>query len=95
MAGYIKIERSSMASGTYGHTAEEYHLSYVTGSKAWGRTFDGAGLESFLTSNIGLTPARATAVVNQVKTQGSATVPEVNVRETEAAGMGLAELPSN
>src|SRR6185312_4683738 len=44
MAGYLKILRTDLATGTHGRTAEEYTLSYVTGSNTWVKTFDYEGL---------------------------------------------------
>ena len=93
MAGYIKIMRSDLATGTHGRTDEEYRFSYVTGSNSWVRTFDFYGLQSFLSSEVGLTPSRTTEVVNQARLQGAVTLPDVNIHD--AAALGLAQLPSD
>jgi hypothetical protein len=95
MAGYIKIMRSDLATGTGGRPAEEYRFSYVTGSNAWVGTFDFNGLQNFLISEIGLTPSRTTEVVNQARLQGTVTLPEISLSENRAAQMGLAQLPSD
>ncbi|MGH9525014.1 MAG: hypothetical protein ACRD3E_21005 [Terriglobales bacterium] len=95
MAGYIKILRTDLATGTHGQTMESYRLSYVTGGDAWVRDFDFDGLQNFLISNVGLTPARTTDVMNQARLHGTSTVPAVDFPENDALQSGMTQLPSD
>lgn len=95
MAGYIKILRTDLATGTHGRTLESYRLSYVTGGNSFVRDFDFSGLQDFLTGSLGLTPARATDALNKAQLQGTSNVPGVSIPEHEALAMGFTQLPSD
>lgn len=95
MAGYIKIMASNLATGTCGPAAEEYQFSYVTGGNSYARTFDFPGVQEFLISEVGLTPARVDEVLKQVRLQGTATIPGVSLPESETSALGLEHFPSD
>ena len=95
MAGYLKILRTNLATGTCGPTDEAYRLSYVTGGNAWVRDFDHDGLQSFLIHDVGITAEHAATIINQARLQGTATIPAVNIPENEAPQFGMTQLPSD
>lgn len=95
MAGYIKILRTDVATGTHGPTVDTYKLSYVAGGNSWAREFDFEGLKSFLIHSIGLTPEHVSKAMDQALRQGTSTVPGISLAEHEALEMNLTQLPSD
>jgi len=95
MAGYLKILRTDLATGTHGRTAEEYTLSYVTGSNTWVKTFDYEGLLTVLVHSIGLTRELAGDALHRAQRQGATTVPSVEISANDAQAMGLMQAPSD
>lgn len=96
MAGYIHIFRTEAATGTYGSSAiVEYQLNYVTGGKTFAGTMDDARLEEFLSHNVGYTADTAAEILDRVRLYGNVTLPDVEIRESEAGASGLHELPSD
>lgn len=95
MAGYIHIFRTDVATGTYGSSSPEYQLTYATGKVSWAATFDEAGVEEFLVHDVGLTPENAREAVTRARLQGNATISEVHIPESEAAAMGLRQMPTD
>src|SRR5690349_14543610 len=95
MAGYLKILRTDLATGTHGRTLESYRLAYVAGGNSWARSFDADWLPRFLVHSIGLTPERASDVMDQARLQGTSNIPGVHMSENETAAMGMSQLPSD
>ena len=95
MAGYIHIFRNEVATGTYGSSSPAYQLTYTTGKMSWASTFDEAGLEEFLTHDVGLTPEQAAEAVSRARLQGNSTISEVHIPEHEAGAMGLRQMPAD
>lgn len=95
MAGYIKILRTDVATGTHGRTIDTYKLSYVASGSSWVRDFDFEGLKSFLIHSIGLTPEHASEAMNQAQRHGTSNVPGISIAEHEALAMDLTQLPSD
>ncbi len=95
MAGYIHIFRSDVATGTYGSSATEYQLTYSNGNVSYAGTFNEAGLEEFLTTQLALAPENVAEAVTRARLQGNVTIAEVHVPESELPAMGLHEMPSD
>ena len=95
MAGYIHIFRSEVATGTLGRSAAEYQLTYTTGGNSYASSFGEAELEEFLVRHVGLTLDEAGTVMDRVRLQGNATLPDIELRETEIGAMGLEQSPSD
>jgi hypothetical protein len=96
MAGYIHIFRTEASTGTYGARAiAEYQLNYVSGGKSFGGTMDEVRLEEFLTHDVAMTPDTTGEIHDRVRLHGNVTLPDVEIRESEAGAAGLRELPSD
>ena len=96
MAGYIHIFRTEAATGTYGAPSiAEYQLNYVTGGKTFGGTMDETRLEEFLVRDVGFTADVTAEILDRVRLHGNVTLPDVEIRTSEAGAMGLRELPSD
>ena len=95
MAGYIHIFRSEVATGTYGNSVPEYQLTYSNGNLSWAGTFSEAGLEEFLSEQLGLAAQNVAEAVARARLQGNVTIADVHVPETELGAMGLSQMPSD
>ncbi len=94
MAGYIHIFRNEVATGTYGSSAPEYQLTYSNGKTSWAGTFNEAGLEEFLATQLGLAPENVSEAITRARLQGNVTIADVHAPESELAAMGLSQMPS-
>ena len=95
MTGYLHIFRSDVATGTYVRPVPEFQLTYTSGRHSWARTFDEDGLEEFLLSELALAPESTAEIMQRIRTDGNATIPDVSVSEEEMSAMKLLEMPSD
>lgn len=96
MAGYIHIFRSEVATGTYGARAiAVYQLNYVSGGKTFAGTMSEARLEEFMVHDVGFTADTAAEILDRVRLHGNVTLPDVEIRTSDASAAGLRELPSD
>jgi hypothetical protein len=94
MESYAHIVAVGVADGTYDQKVPEYQISLNAGGASWARTLEGDGeLVTFLESSLGLRRDIVDAAVRQLHETGHATIPAVEIAETEAPALGLVKTP--
>ena len=73
----------------------QYQFTYNTGGSSYARTFTEQGLLEFLESKVALTSAVMDQVVDQLRSGGRATVPELEIPDNETAMLGLQQVSSD
>lgn len=95
MPGYAHLVRLGVREATYGRTIGEYQFTYNSAGKSWVRTFDDeASLAEFLLSDVAIPQDIAGPAMSDLERIGNTTIANVEIPETEAAAMGLEQLPS-
>ena len=96
MLGFAHVIRLGVREGTYGRIVGEYQFTYNSGGNMWVRTFDDeASLAEFMGSDVAISPHVVASALEELSRSGSATVTDVEIRESEAPAMGLEQLPSD
>jgi hypothetical protein len=95
MAGYIHIFRSDVATGTFGSSAPEYQFTYTSRGSSWTRSFDEVSLEEFLLNDLAFDYDVVADLMKSVRLHGNATVPEIDIRESDTSALGLKQMPSD
>src|SRR5512146_2705079 len=96
MPGYAHLFRLDLREGTYGRTVGQYQFTYTEGGKTWSRTFDDdSSLAEFLGSYVAVPAAVVQRALDQLRREGSVTLADGDIEESEAPAMGLAQLPSD
>jgi len=95
MPGYAHLVRLGAREGTYGQTVGEYQFTYSSAGKTWARTFgDEASLSEFLLSEAAIPQDIVDPAMSDLARIGNVTIANVEIPETEAAAMGLEQIPS-
>lgn len=96
MPGFAHVIRLGAREGTYGKIFGEYQFTYSEGGKAWVRVFDSeASLSEFLRSDAALAPDVVGGAIDQLLRAGNVTIADVEIKESDAAAMGLEQLPGD
>lgn len=94
MESYAHIVAVGVADGTYDQKVPEYQITLNAGGDSWARTLEGDGeLVTFLESSLALRRDIVDAAVRQLHETGHATIPAVEIAETEAPALGLVKTP--
>lgn len=73
----------------------QYQFTYNTGGNSYVRVFDEKGLEEFLRSEAGVLGEVAGKAIEELRRAGSTTITGVDIKDHEAPGLGLQQLPSD
>jgi hypothetical protein len=91
MAGTLHVFRRSVVNGD-----SHYQVNYTTTGSSYARVFDtDSGLTDFLIESGALEEGDVNAFWDALASNGSATVPDVNISEGDAPMMGLKQTPSD
>lgn len=74
---------------------DDFQVSLTLGTHSYACTYDTEQLADFLSRSASLDSDQVHNVLNQLHSQGSATVGDVSVAESEIAMMGMRELPTD
>ncbi len=94
MDSYAHIVAVGVADGTYDRKVPEYQITLVAGGASWARSLEGDGeLMTFLESSLALRKDIVEAALRKLRETGSATIPGVEMPESEAPALGLVKTP--
>ncbi len=94
MESYAHIIAVGVADGTYDQKVPEYQITLNAGGTSWARTLEGDGeLLSFLEASLALRKDLVDAAVRKLHETGQATIPAVEIAESEAPALGLQKTP--
>jgi hypothetical protein len=93
--GYARILKVGEMEDSAGIRVPQYQFIYNDGGNTYSRTLDEMSLIELLTKELALRPNIADAALKEVRREGRATIPDVEISENEAAAIGLQEVGSD
>ena len=78
-----------------GRPVPQFQLTYNTGGNSYVRVFDEEGLDEFLHSHAGVEGELADKAIEELRRAGNTTIADVDIKDYEAPGLGLEQLPSD
>jgi hypothetical protein len=94
MESYAHIVAVGVADGTYDRKIPEYQITLNAGGTSWARSLEGDGeLMTFLESSLALRKDIVDAALRKLRETGRATIPAVEIPESEAPALGLVKTP--
>jgi predicted DsbA family dithiol-disulfide isomerase len=94
-AGYAHIFALPGAVTDAGANFPVYQFTFNEGGNAYGRVLDEEMLVEFLTEEMGLAIEVVQGALNDLHEQGKAVIGDLALNPTEAAEMGLKEVPTD
>lgn len=96
MESYANIVAVGVADGTYDRKIPEYQITLIAGGASWARSLEGDGeLVTFLESRLAVRKDIVDAALRKLRETGRATIPAVELPESEAPALGLVKTPTD
>jgi len=90
--GYAHLFVLPRSSDSEGVHVPLYQFTFSTGDNAYSKVFDEPHLLEFLSQELGLRPDLLDSTMNQLRSLGNSTIPNLEFAENDAAALGMEEV---
>ena len=91
-AGYAHIFVLPRSTDSQGLRVPLYQFTFNAGGNAYSKVLDEAHLLEFMSEDIGLREDIRNTAMDQLRALGSATIPNMEITENDAAALGMEEV---